>query len=171
MKLIDNFFKEYDFKNLVQQVVWNANFPMYLRNFVSYASPDAPRPEGSYEKQYDWFAIHILFHEGKVRSPLYPYLSGLLKPLLKWKTLLRLKINFYGHTDKINEHSLHTDFDFKHKGFIFYINTNNGFTKLKDGTKIKSVANRGLYFDSAVEHNSSTCTGNQPRINININYI
>ena len=166
MKLIDNFFKEPDFKNLTQQVVWNENFPVYLHDFISYESSEDPRGEGS----YDWFATHIIFHEGKARSPLYPYLSGLLKPLLKWKTLLRLKINFYGHTDKINEHSSHTDFNFKHKVALISLNTCDGFTRIGK-KKIDSVANRALLFNGLTTHNSSTCTNSKGRWNMNVNYL
>ena len=55
--------------------------------------------------------------------------------------------------------------------FILYINDNDGYTRLEDGTKIKSVANRGLYFDASRKHNSTTCTDAAARFNINFNYI
>ena len=139
---------------------------MYLHNFISYGSSGDPRPEGT----YDWFATHIIFLEGKARSPLYPYLSDLLKPLLKWKTLLRLKINFYGHTDKINEHSSHTDFNFKHKVALISLNTCDGFTRIGK-KKIDSVANRALLFNGLTTHNSSTCTNSKGRWNMNVNYL
>ena len=35
---------------------------------------------------------------------------------------------------------------------IYYINTNNGYTKLEDGTKVMSVANRLLLFDGSTSH-------------------
>jgi len=166
MKLIDNFFKEYDFKNLNQQIIWNDTFPMYLHDFVSYEVSKDHRQEGSYH----WFATHIMFHEDKPRSPLYPYVSGLLKSLLKWKTLLRLKINFYGHTDKIYEHSSHTDFTFKHKVALISLNTCNGFTRVGK-KKIDSTANRALLFNGLTPHNSSTCTNSKGRWNMNVNYL
>ena len=31
---------------------------------------------------------------------------------------------------------------------IFYVNTNNGYTKFEDGSIVESVANRMLIFDS-----------------------
>ena len=60
---------------------------------------------------------------------------------------------------------------FPHKGFLFYVNTNNGFTILEDGTKVESIANRALFFDSSKSHKSTTCTDEDIRVNININYV
>jgi hypothetical protein len=65
---------------------------------------------------------------------------------------------------------MHRDFSFKHKGAIYCVNTNNGGTKLEDGTIIGSVANRLLLFDPSTLHDSTNCTDKKARINININY-
>ena len=43
--------------------------------------------------------------------------------------------------------------------------------KLEDGTKIDSIANRILLFDSSKKHCSTTTTNTFARINININFI
>ena len=79
--------------------------------------------------------------------------------------------NLYPNTEKVYEHEMHQDFDFSHKTAIFSINTCDGYTKLEDGTKIDSVANRILLFDASKEHCSTTTTNVSTRINININYI
>ena len=86
------------------------------------------------------------------------------------KSILRIKGNLYPKTNTIFEHNTHTDFNFKHKGFLYYINNNNGFTKLNNGIKVESVENRGLFFDPSLSHNSSTCNDSNSRININFNY-
>ena len=57
-----------------------------------------------------------------------------------------------------------------HKTGIFSINTCNGYTKLEDGTKIDSVANRMLLFDASRPHTPSTTTDQTVRVNINFNY-
>ena len=66
---------------------------------------------------------------------------------------------------------MHTDYPFPHKSAILYINTCEGYTKLKDRTKISSIANRLLIFDSSEDHCSTTTTDVPARFNININYI
>ena len=53
---------------------------------------------------------------------------------------------------------------------IFYLTTNNGFTKFKKGRKIKSVANRMLIFDSNMEHTAVSSTNHNKRVVINFNY-
>ena len=54
---------------------------------------------------------------------------------------------------------------------LLSLNTCDGYTKLKDGTKIDSVANRVLLFDPCEEHCSTTTTNVKARFNINVNYI
>ena len=54
---------------------------------------------------------------------------------------------------------------------MFYFNTCDGYTKLNDGTKVESVANRALFFDPSIPHQSTNCTNAKARFNININYL
>ena len=68
-------------------------------------------------------------------------------------------------------HPMHSDYKFTHSGAILSLNTCDGYTKLKDGTKIDSVANRILFFDAGEKHCSTTTTNTFARFNININYI
>ena len=53
---------------------------------------------------------------------------------------------------------------------IFYMNTNNGYTEFKDGTKIESVANRFVSFPSNTLHRGVTQTDTKTRVVINFNY-
>jgi len=85
--------------------------------------------------------------------------------------VLRAKANLYLKTPEIVEHAKHVDFDIPHKGAIIYLNTCDGFTRLDDGTKIESVENRLLLFDSSKLHNSTSTTNAIGRYNININYV
>ena len=48
--------------------------------------------------------------------------------------------------------------------------TNNGYTKFKNGTKIKSVENRMTIFPSHLEHQGYTCSNQLKRVVINFNY-
>ena len=76
----------------------------------------------------------------------------------------------YPNTETLHEHGTHIDLPFSHKAGILSINTCDGYTKLEDGTKIDSVANRMLLFDASTLHCSSTTTDQPVRVNININY-
>ena len=117
------------------------------------------------------FYMSHLFYDGNVpQSSLYDKLVPLLKKL-EVKCLIRIKANLYPNTERLHEHPMHIDMDFLHSGAILSLNTCDGYTKLKDGTKINSVANRILLFDPNEEHCSTTTTNVSARINININYI
>ena len=84
--------------------------------------------------------------------------------------LIRSKINFYPYTNIVYEHGPHKDYDFFNYGAVLSLNTCNGFTRLEDGTKIDSVANRMLFFDASKLHNSSTTSDAPGRFNINLNF-
>ena len=86
------------------------------------------------------------------------------------RALLRIKANLYTRSDNLIIHAPHIDYEYEHKAAIFYVNTNDGFTILNDGTKVKSVANRLLMFEAHKEHQSTNCTDEKARVNINFNY-
>ena len=96
----------------------------------------------------------------------------LLDPLLYRigaSRLWRVKANttFKGRFKRRSKYHI----DYKNvKTAIFYINTNNGGTKFKNGKFIKSVANRIVFFDSNIEHCGVYCTNVKRRVVINFNY-
>ncbi len=96
---------------------------------------------------------------------------------LKVKALIKVKANYLWKTDKIIEHGFHTDtaqhikdHEANWKTAVYYINTNNGYTKFENGKKIKSKANKLVFFPASVRHTGSTCTDKDERIVLNINY-
>ena len=120
----------------------------------------------------DWrlFYLAHLVYDHIPLSPLFNPIMTYCNELLDIKSLIRIKINLYPNTEIVKEHGMHTDYDFSHKAAILYINTCDGYTKLEDGTKIESVANRMLLFDGSKLHTPSTCTDQSVRMNINFNY-
>lgn len=105
------------------------------------------------------------------KSPFYRSIEPLLENLPNFETLIRAKANLYIKREEIIHHKDHIDTNFEHKGAVFYINDNDGFTVLEDGTEIESRANRILFFDPSKPHHSTSCTNDSRRVNININYI
>lgn len=90
--------------------------------------------------------------------------------LINIKAVIRAKANFYPSSKNLQIHKFHKDHEYKHNGLVFYVNTNDGYTELEDGTKINSVENRILLFDSSMLHRSTNCTNQHGRITINVNY-
>ncbi|MAU64390.1 MAG: hypothetical protein CMC38_08660, partial [Flavobacteriaceae bacterium] len=62
------------------------------------------------------------------------------------------------------------DLDYDHQAALIYLNTNDGFTELDDGTRIDSIENRLLLFNGNELHSSSTCTDQKRRVLISLNY-
>jgi hypothetical protein len=162
-QIIDNYLSEERFKELQTNIVWNTDFPWYLNNNV--VSGKVEDPESSY------YATHIVYYNCKPLSNIYEKFIPLINSLPNFRSLLRVKVNFYPRTSELYEHDKHVDYDFEHKGAILSLNTCDGFTRLEDGTIVDSVANRLLLFDSSKPHNSSTTTDPKCRFNININYL
>jgi hypothetical protein len=82
--------------------------------------------------------------------------------------IVRVKANLQPVTEKIHIHDFHLDHNnFDGKIAIFYINSNNGYTIFKDGTRIESIENRLLVFDGDLLHTGTTCTDQKVRVVIN----
>lgn len=157
--IIDNFLSKDDFKFVTSQLTGD-EFPWFFQKDVNIG--DDPNSQNS-------FFTHVFYKDRKVNSQYYEHFKFILD-IIDAKAVIRFKANCYPPTDKIIVHDPHTDHSFSHKGFLLYINDNDGFTILEDGTKIESVANRALFFDASKPHQSSTATNVKARFNININY-
>tara|TARA_B100001250_G_C19376438_1_gene604282 strand:+ start:74 stop:607 length:534 start_codon:yes stop_codon:yes gene_type:complete len=53
---------------------------------------------------------------------------------------------------------------------IYYVNSNNGYTELEDGTIIDSVENRMVFFPSNIKHRGVSQTDTKVRCVINFNF-
>ena len=164
-KVIDNFLDEKYFNDL-QTLFIGHTMSWFAQNRVSnYLDRDKEDTKNNI-----FYMTHMFYDGNRPTSNLYEKLVPLLEKL-KAICLIRVKANFYPNTTVLHEHPKHIDMDFPNSGAILSLNTCDGYTKLEDGTKINSVANRMLLFDPNTEHCSTTTTNDYARINININYI
>ena len=94
-------------------------------------------------------------------------------------SILRIKANLLTRTPNIVKNTFHVDIDNLENSSetikqwttsIFYMNTNNGYTKFEDGTKVESVANRFISFPANLKHTGTSCTDEKTRVVINFNY-
>tara|TARA_R100001086_G_C11700557_1_gene221240 strand:+ start:34 stop:558 length:525 start_codon:yes stop_codon:yes gene_type:complete len=157
-KVIDNFLPKAELGKL-QAILTSQGFDWY---YVKHINDNSPKNDlGSY-------FVHLAYFEGKASRFMHIFSSILSR--LDMKSLIRIKVNLYPCTPTLKVHAAHTDYDYPHRGAIFYLNTNNGKTILEDGTEINSVANRVLLFDASAPHSSTSTTNSKGRFNININY-
>ena len=163
MKIIDDFLWKDDHKFFVD-LFENKDFPWFICKKV--AAQEVPE---EYESQ--WYMTHM-FYDNTICSDYY---GSIEEKILKHKdfptvfAMLRIKGNMYPGAEKLSEHAPHSDTNFTHMGAIYYINTNNGYT-LIEGQKVESIANRMVIFDPSIPHNSTDCTDEPYRMNINFNF-
>ena len=96
-----------------------------------------------------------------IGHPCSPHFDKIIPTLekLNIKSLIRVKANLYPYSgETLYEHGMHSDDDFSHRAAILSLNTCDGYTKLEDGTKVESIANRMLIFDGNQKHCSTTTT-------------
>ena len=158
-KVIDNFLDEEYFVNLES-----------LLAEIPWRSADIPTIWTKTKIEDKIFFLSHIMYAQNTPTDLYERLIPLLQKLGSM-SLIRIKANLYPTTEKVYEHPMHIDYEFPHTTAILSMNTCDGYTKLEDNTKIDSVANRVLVFDSSKDHCSTTTTNASGRFNININYI
>ena len=84
-----------------------------------------------------------------------------------------LSIDETDESYSVHSYEFNADFDYKHKNCmtsIIYINTNNGYTKFKNGDIVESIRNRLVTFPAHLKYADSTCTDEEYRCIINLNY-
>ena len=169
-KVIDNFFPKDVFNNFYEFLLPNPLEERWSKEEIHWCyNPSVV--DSTKKGDEEWRLIyytHLVYNHVIISdfyNRLVPHISS-----LNIKSLIRIKLNMYPNTEILKEHGMHIDYDFPHKAGILSMNTCNGYTKLKDGTKIDSVANRMLLFDASNPHTSSTCTNQPVRMNINFNY-
>tara|TARA_R100001594_G_scaffold147716_1_gene201251 strand:- start:4918 stop:5406 length:489 start_codon:yes stop_codon:yes gene_type:complete len=162
MKIYRNFLSKVDFKNL-EQLIMDYNFPWFFSKVSTVG-------KGNYYRQFE----HTFILEKGIPNTT-EYALNILKPLfnkLNCREINRVKANLLWRDCKITEHSMHVDQEVENgKTAVLYINTCNGYTKFKNGEKIKSERNKCVEFDSKLKHTGSSCTNKDRRVTLNINYI
>lgn len=166
VEIFDNFLSDEEFRK-IKEVFLGEYFPWYISESITTSEV---QEKNLYEKQGLFFG-HILYANHRPFSEFY---NSLINPFLNRmdvKSIIRIKANLYPYLGKYVEHNFHTDQTFPHSGAIFYINNNNGFTILEDGTKLESVQNRMVFLNTySILHKSTNCTNDRVRITINFNY-
>ena len=158
-EIIDNFLDEFSF-NHIKSVIESDTFPWFWHDQVTFVNSE----------RSSYYFTHMLFVDNEAKSTLFRQFMFPILEKLDAKAIIRIKINLYTNVSEFIENEFHTDYPYEHKGAILYLNTNNGYTILEDGTKIESIENRLLKFEPHKNHRSTHCTDVKRRLNINFNY-
>tara|TARA_B100001113_G_scaffold3506_1_gene2933 strand:- start:148 stop:660 length:513 start_codon:yes stop_codon:yes gene_type:complete len=153
--------------NELSDFILGWNFPWFHQRNV--ALPDTNEEDVTYNS---YFTHNLILTDigndmvSYLHEPIWKYFQERFPDIY----IIRMKVNCFPATSQVYEHLTHTDYDYPHKGALLCLNTCNGYTKMEDGTKIESVANRMIFFDTSKPHNSTTCSDQPKRCNIVINY-
>ena len=157
IEIIDNFLPEEEFMAL-QSLLMSHEFFWY------YSAGGAFPNDGQYHMAHVFYQPDIGVNSEYCR---------IWKPMMEKinvSSIERIKSNMTFQTSKPVPSGYHSD-ELGSKTGILYINTNNGYTELENGVRVKSVANRVCIFDSNLKHRGTTHTeGVQQRIVVNFNY-
>ena len=165
MKIEDNFLDQNIFDNL-QNWILGENFAWYYNSTIVYRNEISDK----------FGFIHGFYRYDAPQSSYFENLKPILE-IINPISLWRIKANLRTRTSKSEESSFHSDMDImseeKRKQWttsIFYVNTNNGYTKFEDDTKVESIANRMVTFPTNLRHRGTSCTDEKTRVVINFNY-
>ena len=173
IKIIDNFLSEDELTKLQSYILSN-EFPWFYHDQV------VGNEVGEKESPDNFQFVHNIYYLNKPNSSIYPqFIEPMfvrkLEKQLNLGALIRIKSNLTLKTKTINEIlPYHWDFSepqFK-KSFtaVYYLNTNNGYTKFEDGTKIESVENKFVIFPTYLKHTNATTSNTKTRVVIVFNY-
>ena len=155
VQIIDNFLSEDIFRN-IQHTMLSDDFPWYFNDGILHDNE-----KDRYQFTHN-FVIEDVYHRH----------FDLIKPCiskLDANSLLRIKANLNPRTVFHRNGGFHFDYP-NVTTSIFYINSNNGWTKFEDGCKVNCVENRMVIFDSNIKHAGFSCTNKKRKVAVNFNY-
>tara|TARA_R110000765_G_C18556114_1_gene563002 strand:- start:43 stop:540 length:498 start_codon:yes stop_codon:yes gene_type:complete len=160
LKVVENFLSPQN-HNALYSAFTSEYFPWYYNNYK--------RDEDN-NKLFHYQLTHVFFKHNKINSTYFTILESLLKEL-KLKALKKVKANLNPISDKLVEFGEHKDAakESQYMSMIYYLNTNNGYTKIKN-KKIKSKANKAVFFPSHTVHFGTNSTDCNNRMVLNIIY-
>jgi len=168
MPIIDNYLDSESFDK-IQKILLSEQIPWTYHNYTD---------DSGDESNNHFYFGHMFYDWGFPQSQFCEALKPLIVKLMPM-SIHNIRANLMIHTNEHVESNYHSDLKKLVKPVdrlanwttsIFYLNDNNGYTKLKDGTIIKSKSNRLLTIPGDTMHLGASCTDSKRRVVINFNY-
>ena len=164
MKIEDNFLKQEEFDKIQKLMGEPSPFPWFYADRIVF------------EDDIDKFQfIHAFYDNHMPMSPFTNELDSIIN-IIQPFSIVKIRAKLLTRTPEIVETNFHVDIPLLEEKLkqwttsIFYVNTNNGYTKFEDGTIVESVANRMLTFPANMKHCGTSCTDERRRVVVNFNY-
>ena len=164
MKIEDNFLKQEEFDKIQKLMGEPSPLPWFYADRIVFEDDD--------KFQF----IHAFYDNHMPMSPFANELDSIIN-IIQPFSIVKVRAKLLTRTPEIVETSFHVDLSLPEEQLrqwttsIFYVNTNNGYTKFEDGTKVESVANRMVTFPADTKHTGTSCTDERTRVVINFNYV
>ena len=155
----DNYLDKDSFK-IINETMSSDIFPWFYNEEKVY--------DTGKDNLFNYQFTHLFYKDFKINSQHFEILNPLLFQM-NVKALVRVKANLKPISDRLIEYDKHEDQEFKCKGAIYYINSNNGYTMF-DNEKVESKENRIVFFDTDIKHFGTNSTNCKNRMVINFNY-
>lgn len=165
VKIYDNFLNNEDFLKIYELMTSN-NFPWYLNEHVVHK-----KERENFKELKNFQFVHMFYNNFSIQSVYFTNISSIISQM-EVSALIKIKSNLKTRWNTIEEFSPHVDnFLNNSRTAIFYINSNNGYTRfVESNQKVESVSNRLITFPTKMLHTGTTHTDSKYRIVININY-
>ena len=163
MKIVDNFLKQEEFDKIQKLMGQPSPLPWFYADRIVFEDDD--------KFQF----IHAFYDNHMPMSPFSNELDSIIN-IIQPFSIVKVRAKLLTRTPEIVETSFHVDLSLPEEQLrqwttsIFYVNTNNGYTKFEDGTKVESIANRMVTFPANMKHCGTSCTDERSRVVINFNY-
>ena len=155
-----NFLNKDDFNN-IKSKLFSFDFPWFFQSKMTSDGLGWENP----------FFFHC-FYDNSLPSMYFNLFEDSLKKL-KVESLIKIRANLNLNFKERYYSDWHYDQETPCKVALLYLNTNNGYTEIKDEEKILKVnceENKMVIFDSYHLHRLVSQTDNQRRIAINFNF-
>jgi ectoine hydroxylase-related dioxygenase (phytanoyl-CoA dioxygenase family) len=156
IETIQNFLDTEDFNNL-KSFLFSPDVEWHFHK--------SQTPHGNDEEYFD----HCFFNKHEITSHNFKLVMPIIKKL-NCKAIVQIRSNLIINKNAQLLSGFHTDYEYKCKTAILYMNTCNGYTQFENGEKVLSEENKIIMFDSNLKHAAANQTDTKQRIVININY-
>ena len=168
MRILDNFLSEDEFKPI--QKYFFTQLPWTYQNYIVGTTGAEKENDDCYQLIHTFYNARDPYLERSTSEH-----SHVIKPIMfklaPW-LVLRVKANLRPKSPEHIHSAFHVDLgDAGQLTAIYYLNTCNGYTLFKDGTKVESVENRVVIFKGDQLHCGASATDVSARMVLNINYL
>ena len=171
VRVIDNFLSPTEFKK-IKEIMMGDYLPWYYNPGIL-TNNDKP---GRYQLTHLFYANREPHGKERISDNCDKVCTNIITKLgvSSKSRLIRIKANMNPQTFFHRNGGYHVDYIDEVEKIttaVYYVNTNNGWTHIKGYGKVKCRENRIALFDSRTQHSGFSCTDQDVKVVININYL